>query len=98
MDLSVNKAVKSLFQNKFNDWFSDQVLTQLQKGKDPTDVKISFKLSDLKPIHTRWIVDWYNHVIKGKEMIDRGFNSAGIAEAVQNTEDIFEKNENPFRG
>ena len=31
-------------------------------------------------------------------MIDRGFNSAGIAEAVQNTEDIFEKNENPFRG
>ena len=91
LDLSVNKAAKSLFQNKYNDWFSDQVFTQLQNGKDPTDVKISSKLSDLKPIHTRWNVDWYNHVIKDKEMIDRRFNSAGIAEAVQNAEDIYER-------
>ena len=41
----------------------------IRYGKDPTDVKISSKLSDLKPIHGRWIVDWYNHVIKEKEMI-----------------------------
>ena len=37
------------------------------------------------------IVDWYNHVIKEKEIIVRGFNSAGISEAVQNAEDIYEK-------
>ena len=30
-------------------------------------------------------------------MIVRGFNSAGILEAVQNAEDIYEKIENPFR-
>ena len=64
LDLSVNKAARSFFQNKYNDWFSDQLFTEFQNGKDPTDVKISSKLSDLKPIHTRWIVDWYNHVIK----------------------------------
>ena len=63
---------------------------QLQNGKDPTDVKISSK-SDFKPIHARRIVDWYNHVIKEKEIIARGFNSAGISEAVQNAEDIYEK-------
>ena len=61
---------------------------QLQNGKDSTDVKISFK-SDFKPIHPRWIVDWYNHVIKEKEMIVRGFNSEGISETVQNAEDIY---------
>ena len=71
LDLSVNKAAKSFIQNKYNDWFADQIFTQLQNGKDPTDVKISSKLSDLKPIHARWIVDWYNHVIKEKEMIVR---------------------------
>ena len=70
---------------------------QLQKRKVPTDVEISSKLSDLKPIIARWIVDWYNHVIKEKEMIVRGFNSAGISEAVQNAEDIYENTENPFR-
>ena len=61
-----NKAAKLFIQNKYNDWFADQVFTQLQNRKDPTDVKISSKLSDLKPIHARWIVDWYNHVIKEK--------------------------------
>ena len=52
-DLSVNKAAKSFIQDKYNDWFADQLFTQLQNGKDPTDVKISSKLSDLKPIHAR---------------------------------------------
>ena len=88
---------KSFIQNKYYDWFADQVLTQLQNGKDPTDVKILFKLSDLKPIHARWIVDCCNHVIKEKEMIVRGFNSAGISEAVQNAKDIQENIEDPFR-
>ena len=56
----------------YNDWFADQVFTQLQNGKGPTDVKISSKSSHLKPIHAKWIVHWYNHVIKEKEMIVRG--------------------------
>ena len=41
-----------------NDWFADQVFTRLQYGKNLTDVKASSKLSDLKPVHVRWIVDW----------------------------------------
>ena len=57
MDLSVNKAAKSFIQSKYNDWIADQVFTQLRNGKDPTDVKISSKLSDLKPIHARQIAD-----------------------------------------
>ena len=101
LDLSINKAAKSFIQNKYNDWFADQVFTQLQNGKDPTHVKIPSKLSDLKPMHSRWIVDWYIHVIhdviKEKEMIVRGFNSAGTSEAVQNADDIYEKIENLFR-
>ena len=47
------------------------------------------------PLNLPWymIVDWYNHVIKEKEMTVRGFNSAGVSEAVQNAKKI----ENPFR-
>ena len=97
LDLSVYKAAKSFIQIKYNDWFADEVFMQLQNGKDPTNVKISSKLLDLKPIHVRWIVDWYNHVIKEKEMIVRGFNLAGILEGAQNAEDVCQKIENPFR-
>ena len=97
LDLSVNKAAKSFIQSKYNDWFADQVFAQLQNGKRPSDCKISSKLSDLKLIHARWIVDSYNNVIKEKEMIVSGFNSVGISQAVQNAEDIYEKIENPFR-
>ena len=51
----------------------------------------------MKSIHARWIVDCYNHVIKEKEMIVKGLNSASISEVVQNAEHIYEKIENPFR-
>ena len=97
LDLSVYKAAKSFIQIKYNDWFADEVFMQLQNGKDCTNVKISSKLLDLKPIHMRWIVDWYNHMMKEKEMIVRGFNSAGILEGAQSAEDVCQKIENPFR-
>ena len=55
----INKLLPlNSIQNKYNDWFADQVFTQRQNGKEPTDVKISSKLSDLKPTHGRWIFDW----------------------------------------
>ena len=63
---------------------------ELQNGKDLTDVKISSKLSNLKPIYARLIVDWYNHMTK-EEIIMRGFNSVGISEAVQNAKISFKK-------
>ena len=51
LDISVNKAAKSFVQNIYNDWFSDQIAEQLKKGNDPKDIKISTKLSTLKPLH-----------------------------------------------
>ena len=88
LDLSVNKAAKAFIQNKYNDWFADQVFTQLKNGKDHADVKIWSKLLELKSIYATWIFEWYNHVIKEKEMIVRGFSSAGILGDVQNDQVI----------
>ena len=51
LDISVNKAAKAFIQNLYNEWFSNQVAIQLNHGIDPADVKISSKLSDLKPLH-----------------------------------------------
>ena len=43
-----------------------------------TEVKITSKLSDLKPLHASWIVDLYEHLKKETGM--KGFDSRGITE------------------
>ena len=55
--LIVNEAAKVFIKNRCNDWFSDQVAQQLKGGNEPTDIKVSPKLSDLKLLHASWIVD-----------------------------------------
>ena len=64
LDISDNKTAKTFFQNMYNKWFSNEVATQLNRGVDPTEVKITSNLSDLKPLHASWIVDLYEHLKK----------------------------------
>ena len=79
---SANKPVKALISNKYNSWFSKQV-AQIALRTEPSSVKVSAKFSDIKPLHTQWIVDLYNHVREEKGMIINGFKSAGVNEAIQ---------------
>ena len=67
-----------------NEWFSNVVATQLNRGVNPTDVKITSKLLDLKRLHASWIDDLYEHWNKETEMIIKGFDLVGITEAVSN--------------
>ena len=98
LDISVNKAAKAFFiQNMYNEWFLNEVATQLNRGVDLTDVNITSKSSDLKPLHASWIVDLYEHLKKETGMIIKGFDSAGITEVVNNAQSVYEKTENLFR-
>ena len=67
-----------------NEWFSNVVATQLNRGVNPTDVKITSKLLDLKRLHASSIDDLYEHLNKETEMIIKGFDLVGITEAVSN--------------
>ena len=94
LDFSVNKVAKAFIQNMYNWWFSNEVAAQLKQGVDRTKVKITSKLSDLNPLLASWIVDFYEHLKTETGMIMKGYNSAGITEAVQSA---YKKTENPFR-
>ena len=61
---------------------------QLKHGIDPANVKISSKLSDLKPLHSSWIVELYHHLSNKAEMIIN--DSAGITEAVNDANSVLE--------
>ena len=62
LDISINQSAKKFISNKFNAWYADRVSKQLSNGTAPGDVKVSLKLSDLKPLQTRWILETYNHL------------------------------------
>ena len=57
LDSKVNKAVKSFLSDKYNSWLANEVSKHLRAGKAAVDVKVSLKLSAIKPPHANWIVN-----------------------------------------
>ena len=82
---------------KYNAWYADQVTRQLQRGINPSDVKILLKLMDIKVLHAQWIVDTYHYLKDHREFIVNGFAAAGITEAFKDAQSIVTRVENPFR-
>ena len=62
LDISINQSANKFISNKFNAWYADRVSKQLSNGAAPGDVKVYLKLSDLKPLQARWILETYNHL------------------------------------
>ena len=69
---------------------------QFRTGRAAADVKASLKLSVIKTLHAKWIVDLYNTLKDRKEMVINCFRSAGITETIENTKDMVENVEIPF--
>ena len=97
LDISINQVAKKFVSHKFNSWYADRVSAQLSNGTSPADVQVSLKLSILKPLHAKWIVDTYNHLKEQKDSIIKGFESAGILEAIESANTVYTRIENPFR-
>ena len=53
LGLSVNKTAKAYVSEKYNLWMKNEISKQLKKGTAPSDVKISLKLSVIKPLHAK---------------------------------------------
>ena len=85
-----------MVSDKYNSWLANETLKQ-QRGKATADVKVSLKLSVIKPLHAKWIVDLYNTLKDDKELAINVFRSAGITEVIENAKDIVEKVQNPFK-
>ena len=96
LDISINQKAKKFISHKFNTWYPDRVSEQLKNGVAPGDVKVSMKISDLKPLHARWTVDMYIFLKQQKESILKGLGKAGITEAVKSANEVFARTENPF--
>ena len=80
-----NGHAKRFMKKKFTLQCADQVKSELDKGKKIEEIGISMKLSILKPLHAKCLIDLYNYMtlLDGQAVSFKGWKVAGITEAVQ---------------
>ena len=84
MDLSVNKAAKAFLRQKFEKWYSDQIVKQL-KGKNIEVIElqpIPLDLVKLKELMAQWLVEMADYIADNPLIIVNGFIKAGIPGAL----------------
>ena len=60
LDLTVNKWVKSIMMDKFNKWFAETLRKKLDAEKSLDEIRVRFKLTTLKPVHAKRVIDENN--------------------------------------
>ena len=78
-------TAKKFMKNGFAKWYMQQVNNALRVETKLKDINIGFRLSVIKPLHTKWPLEYYNHMSSeaGTEVIVKGFNLAGIYDAIR---------------
>ena len=95
--ISINESEKKFILNKFNAWYANRVSKHFSNRVGPDNVKVSLKLSDLKPLQARWIVETSNNYLKHQnDSIIKGFDAVEISEAITFANGVFTRIENPF--
>ena len=82
---------------KYQDWYAEKVLQKLNRGVVAHDVKVDVRLSTIKPLHTRWIIDMYKHLKDSKGLVLSGLRKAHISEAVAEAANLAHLCKNPFQ-
>ena len=70
---------------KFSKWYSTQILHALENACEPMNAKVSVKLTNMKPLHARWLSEFYNYINSsdGHEITRNGCLRAGNTNAVK---------------
>jgi len=79
-----NGYAKRFMKDKFTVWYSDKVQRQMDTGKALELIDIDLKLSILKPLHAKWLLELFNHMTseEGRKVNMKGWEVAGISGAV----------------
>ena len=80
MDLSVNRSIKEFLKNKFGEWYSKMVFQYLD---DMRRVPIDLRLSVMKPLNAKWLLEAHNYLKRNPTIITNGFKAAGIIDALE---------------
>ena len=62
LDLTVSKHCKSCLKRLFSVWYTQQIEDQLSLGTKIEEIKIEFRFTTFKPLHAKWVVEYYNEI------------------------------------
>ena len=84
LDLTGNGYAKKFTSRKFSEWYSSQIMKQLDDSKE-LHINIDLKSSKLKPLHAEWLVELYNQIstAEGQKIIHSAWKASGITEAMK---------------
>ena len=75
LDLSVNKPAKDYVRAKFREWYGSQICKQLN---DDIKEDVDMRMSVMKPITARWMIDLHGYLSSRPSIIVHGFWAAGL--------------------
>lgn len=87
LDVSVNKPAKDFLRRKFEEWYTDEVIKQLD-GQDPDTLDIDpidLRSAVIKEKSAQWLVDLANYLAENPHIIVNGFIKTGITAALDGT-------------
>ena len=91
LDLTVNGVAKEFLNKKFSD-YAKKITDELEKGTDVYKIDVNTTLTVMKPVHAKWVIGLYDHLRNSSDIITKGFEKAGITEAIESELDL----EDPF--
>ena len=85
LDLIVNKWVKGIILDKFNKWFAENLRKELDAEKSLDEISIKFKLTAMKHLHAKWVIDVFNQLssFEGKKVILAEWKASEISDALE---------------
>ena len=81
LDLSTNKPAKDFMKKKFQEWYANIILQQLESRITEA---VDIKLSVMKPLVSKWAIEMHDYFSSKPDILINGFQKAGIINALKN--------------
>ena len=72
-------------KRKFTDSYTRQITLAMEDGKELETIEVLLKLSNIKPLHAKWLIEMYNEMTssEGRKVCLKGWEVSGIKAAVE---------------
>ena len=85
MDIAVNKPAKGFLKQKFEHWYSEEVMKQLQGVSDVESAEIQpvdLSVAAIKELNAQWLVEMAEYITSNPQFVVNGFRRWGIPAAL----------------
>ena len=82
LDLTVNKVAKSYLQREFQEWYANEVSSNIDTNTGMLKQPVDLSTSKMKCIGVPWLVRLYEHIATNPQYVVNGFIAAGIPQSI----------------